>query len=141
MKVMVSSWLRDVFENENHHSDLLIKNINRWVSFEGSRLYDHNLKNMLKKLIRRVFRILLRRLESFGAKIVFANQSKLIISTDKDTEEKARQFMNSLTEGISNDPALKYLLFIQKKLWKVLLFKDAYNYGGIDSETVNLFIE
>jgi len=137
VKIMVMGWLDDVVKANSSFADILIQNIHRWVCQESSKLYDPFLRKMLAKLMKKVFGYLLNRLKSLGAQIVFANTNKIIISTGKMNFAEAENYANFVLKTIVSYPLFSYLNLKTTKYWKVLLFKDLYNYGGMIEAEVN----
>ena len=77
-----------------------------------------------------------------GAQIIFANTNKLIISTGKNNFAEAENYSNFILKTIVSYPLFSYLNLNITKYWKLLLFKDQYNYGGMTKgEVYNLFLK
>ena len=142
VKIMVMGWLDDVVKANSSFADVLIQNIHRWVCQESSKLYDPFLRKMLGKLMKKVFGYLLNRLKSLGAQIVFANTNKIIISTGKINYAEAENYANFVLKTIVSYPLFSYINLKTTKYWKVLMFKDLYNYGGmIEGEVlINIYL-
>jgi DNA polymerase epsilon subunit 1 len=143
--MMVSGWLEDVIKSNNPFADTLIQNVHRqnknrkkinllfrrWLCLESSKLYDPFLNKILAKLMKMVFGYLLNKLKSLGASIIFANTNKLIISTGKDNFAAAENYTNFILTTVVSYPLFTYLNLNISRYWKILLFKDNFNYAGI----------
>lgn len=105
---------------------------------ESSKLYDPFLNKILVKLMKKVFGYLLNKLKSLGATIIFANTNKLIISTGKDNYAAAENYTNFILTTIVSYPLFTYLNLDSSRYWKILLFKDNFNYAGIMENDVSI---
>ena len=66
-----------------------------------------------------------------GAQVIFVSGNKIIINTGKFTLNEANNFTRYLLETILSFPIFKYLTLKPVRYWKVIVFKDQFNYGGI----------
>ena len=73
----------------------------------------------------------MKKMSNLGAYVVFVSGNKIIISTNKYTLNEANNFTKYLLETILSFPIFKYLTLKPIKFWKVLLFKDQFNYAAI----------
>ena len=128
---MTDHWFLDVINHSNKVADKLLENMHRWVCDEESRFYDTSLHKMLNLLMKRFFGYLLQRLKSLGAKIIYANLTKIIISTDKINYDEAEAYIHFILKTVISYPLFSYLNLNPTKYWRLLLFKDNFNYGGI----------
>lgn len=74
---------------------------------------------------------LLYRLKELGCNVIYANFHKIIIHTERTTFDEAENFMNFVIHTIKQKPLFAFLSLTPTDYWRVLLFKDIYNYGGI----------
>ena len=74
---------------------------------------------------------LVAKLKDLGATIVYASTSKIIINTKKYKKQAAVNYTEFVLKTLVSYPLFQYLIINPEKYWKVLLFKDAYNYTGI----------
>ncbi len=68
---------------------------------------------------------------------MFASTNKLIISTGKNNYAEAENYSNFILKTIVSYPLFSYLNLNITKYWKLLMFKDQYNYGGMTEGEVN----
>ncbi len=136
---MADHWFIDVMSHSNPVADKLLANLHRWVSDEESRFFDQMLNKMLTILMKKFFGFLLQKLKSLGAKIIFANLSKIIISTQKYNFAEAENYSTFILKTVISYPLFSYLNLIPRCYWKILLFKDSFNYGGITEANDVLF--
>lgn len=88
--------------------------------------------------MKKVFSYLLNKLKSLGATIIFANTNKLIISTGKDNFAAAENYTNFILTTIVSYPLFTYLNLNINRYWKILLYKDNFNYAGIIESEVKI---
>ena len=81
--------------------------------------------------MKKLFYQLLYELGRLGAKIVYATFNKLIISTGKYDVQDALAYFHFLHKTITAKPLFNSITFEHKTLYKVFLFLDIHNYGGI----------
>ena len=77
---------------------------------------------------------LVAKLKELGATIVYASTSKLIICTKKYSKKSAQNYTEFILKTLVSYPLFQYLIINPVKYWKVLLFKDNYNYTGIPEQ-------
>lgn len=54
-----------------------------------------------------------------------------MIHTERDTFEEAENFINFVIHTIKQNPMFSFIQMTPNEYYKILLFKDIYNYGGI----------
>lgn len=90
LRKMVRLWIKDFEESESEHANELLKNLHKWISTQSNAMFDPLLLRMVSELMKKVFYLLLKRLGNLGMEVIFANFSKIIVATDKYTEQEAR---------------------------------------------------
>ena len=81
----------------------------------------------------KVFRQLVAEFRRLGATIVLATFNRIIICTHKTTLPAAQEYIEFITETITNNQLFSRLLITPREyqpFWASLLFFDANNYGG-----------
>lgn len=81
--------------------------------------------------MKKVFFILLSKIRKLGCKIVFANFQKIFLSTGKQTLDEAETTVKFLVQSVKETQLFSYLDLQPAEYWRILLFKDLYNYGGV----------
>jgi len=74
---------------------------------------------------------LLYRLKELGCNVIYANFHKIIIHTERNTFDDAENFINFVIHTIKQKPLFAFLSLTPTEYWRILLFKDIYNFGGI----------
>ncbi len=67
----------------------MLKNFHKWMSTRKNALYDPLLTKMITEMMKKVFYMLMKRLNDLGMTIIFGNFSKIIVATDKFRYEEA----------------------------------------------------
>ena len=101
---MIFDWFKQVYLEEDDVCDELTSYLHKWSVDESSRLYDPALRNLLQKIIKKVFNHLIIQLNSLGAKVIFADTSRIIIDTGKPTKNTAENFVSFVLKSIISFP-------------------------------------
>lgn len=138
LKQVVAQWLDDI-KKENWFADVLLSHLYRWLSSGEAKLYDPQLFNFVNNLMQKCFTELIKKFKALGATLVFASFNKIIIETKKQDITQATNYINFIVDTIMKEDMFKYLRLSTVQEWKVLLFKDRFNYGGIqyDADSPN----
>lgn len=131
VRSIVNTWIDDVRKHENSYADQLAMNSYRWIASRTSKMYDPLLHLTVHKLICQLFNHLLAEISKIGVKVIYAHSDKLIITTNKYEEQDAQNFCTFIIKTLTNTQTFAYLTLKCLRFWKVLLFKDIYNYSGI----------
>ena len=111
---------------------MLVSHLYRWISSPAeSKLYDPLLHRLVHKLMMKNFFQLLFRLKEHGCNVIYANFHKIIIHTERTSFDEAENFINFVIHTIKQKPLFAFLSLTPTDYWRILLFKDIYNYGGI----------
>ena len=114
----------------------LIINVYRWITDPSSKLYDPLLHRLLHKLMKKSFLQLLHYFKQFGCEIVHADFNKVWLHTGKRDYEDAQTHIDFVIKKIKEKDMFQYLDLIPEEFWRILLFKDSHNFGGV-KESVN----
>jgi len=131
LKNCVSNWLSDTLHNQNEDADMLLRHFYRWLSSSSSKLYDGALHRFTHQLMKKILQQLLAKFRKLGSTIVFANQSKLILSTNKSSIPHALAYTKFILDSVQKNALFQMLTLEPARLWECLAFMDAANYGGI----------
>lgn len=66
---------------------------------------------------------------------MFANFYKIFVQTDKTDHESAQTYIDYVIKTIKEQELFSYIKIEPHEFYKILLFKDYYNYGGIKEST------
>jgi len=138
LKSLMESWLKEI-QKGNIYADRLMQHIYRWISSPSSKMYDPALHRMIHSLMVRVFLRFIQKFKEYGSKIVYASFHKIIISTGKHTLEETQNYLDFVIKTLhACDSGLyQYIMLESSNYWRLLLFKDSYNYGGIQESQPN----
>ena len=106
-------------------------NVYRWITDPTSKLYDPLLHRLVHKLMKKSFLKLLHLFKQYGCDIVHADFNKVWLHTRKQDFEEAQNHINFVIKQILQNPMFACLSLTPEEYWRILLFKDAYNLGGI----------
>ena len=131
LKDLCNLWVKDVLSGD-HYADVLVSHLYRWISSPAeAKLYDPLLHRLIHKLMKKNFFQLLYRLKELGCNVIFANFHRMIINTERATLDEAENFIAFVIETIKQKPLFAFIQLQPVNYWRILLFKDWYNYGGI----------
>eukprot|EP01022_Parablepharisma_sp_SALTPOND_P011850 TRINITY_DN1509_c0_g2_i1.p1 TRINITY_DN1509_c0_g2~~TRINITY_DN1509_c0_g2_i1.p1 ORF type:complete len:2157 (+),score=297.67 TRINITY_DN1509_c0_g2_i1:3876-10346(+) len=138
LKSLMASWIVEI-QKGNVYADRLMQHIYRCISSPSSKMYDPALHRMIHTLMIKVFLRFIQRFKEYGAKIVYASFHKVIIDTGKHSYEDAQTYVDFVMRTLHTcDSSLyQYILLEPINYWRLLLFKDIYNYGGIQEAQPN----
>ena len=136
MCVCVCSRFRDAIETRNPFADQLLQHFYRWLVSSSSYLYDPALHRVVRSMMTKVFMQLLAELRKFGATVVMADFSKVILATGKHDLESAEAYVAYIKEALQGHNLFKFIALETTQYWEALLFLDQANYGGMQLNPV-----
>ena len=135
----MSSWMGVIKKEGNIYADQLMHHIYRWLSSPSAKLYDHCLHKMVHVLMTKVFFRLIQKFKEHGSTIVYSSFHRLVIYTNKQSYEEALSYIKFilLTLKKADNELYEYIILEPGNFWRLLVFKDIYNYGGIQESQPN----
>jgi len=134
LKTVINIWLQDLSRNDVY-ADALVSHLFRWLSSPAeAKLYDPLLHRLVHKLMKKNFFMLLQSLKLLGCKVIYASFHKVIIHTERTSLDEAENFIKFVLHTIKQNPLFTYINLMPSEYWSVLLFKDAFNYGGVQEQ-------
>lgn len=133
IKKMIKGWIDDLNINLEKANDLL-RNFHKWITTYSNALYDPLLFKIVNELMKNMFGILINKLSNLGLNIVYANFSKIIVDTGKQSYKEAENTINYILKKCAqeNGKLFGYLaLRPLENYYQVLLYKDPLNFVGI----------
>ena len=131
LKDLMHDWLNDMLRDDMN-AELLMSHVYRWItSPNASKLYDPLLHRLIHKLMLKNFYILLMKFKQLGCKVIYGSLHKLFIYTDKYSFDECESQINFVIESLKQNHLFSYIDIGVVDYWPIMLFKDAYNYGGI----------
>jgi DNA polymerase epsilon subunit 1 len=133
LRKMVKGWIEDLNINLEKANDLL-RNFHKWLTTHSNALYDPLLFKFVNELMKKMFSILIKKLNNFGLHIIYASFSKIIVATDKHTYKEAQNTISYILQKCAseNEKLFGYLaLQPLDNYYQVLLYKDPLNFVGI----------
>jgi DNA polymerase epsilon subunit 1 len=88
LRKMIRGWIDDLNINLEKSNDLL-RNFHKWITTHSNALYDPLLYRIVNELMKKMFNILIKKLNNLGVFIIYASFSKIIVATDKHTYKEA----------------------------------------------------
>ena len=134
---MLEKWYEDVIKHEDVCADTLLRNFNRWISSNNSKFFDPVVYRMINLLMQKFFSIFLNKITGFGYDIVYADTKKIIIFNHKQNFEEFQLSIDSLIKSIKKETHFEHLILEVNQYWKVLLYKDQFNYSSILADDIN----
>lgn len=132
---IVKTWWNEALREDEGfaatYSDSILSSFLSWVSSRGSFMYHKQLYQHVKTLCKKVFIQLLREFRKVGSRIVFANQSRVVILTSKTSVETAYSYANYLVKSIKSKSFFHFLDINISQYWGRLIWMDEVNYGGL----------
>ncbi|GBF92637.1 hypothetical protein Rsub_05251 [Raphidocelis subcapitata] len=133
LRRLVESWLTDATRNGNPIADRLLHNLYRWVSNPAGRLHDGGLQRALLGLMQRMFLALVADMRRLGAQLVSANFGGVLICTGKRNMSAAVGYVRYLLDTLAKRDLFSWLTLAPSRWWHALLYRDAYNFGGVEA--------
>ncbi|KAJ2843776.1 DNA polymerase epsilon catalytic subunit, partial [Coemansia brasiliensis] len=131
LRSLLRGWCQEAEDHHNPFAAMMTDHFYRWLTRPNSLLYDPALAHMVRSLMRKMFLQLKAECRRLGAKIVFANMEKLIITTGKTSLPAAQAAVAYITKAIVAKPLFECISLTPLQFWTFLLWMDSSNYGGI----------
>ncbi|KAH8865564.1 DNA polymerase epsilon catalytic subunit A [Schistosoma japonicum] len=133
LRNMVLTWVREVTQFQNPLADEQIIYFYQWLRSPRSLFYDPALRRTVQKLMKKVFLKLVDELRHFHVDVIYANFSRLIISTHRIELPEALARIDYFTQLIRTR---RGTLFTHMDLqyvtsWRHLIWMDSANYAGV----------
>eukprot|EP00898_Chlorokybus_atmophyticus_P000434 jgi/Chlat1/1391/Chrsp12S02054 len=130
LRQMVQNWVTDAVNTRNVIADALLQQI------PISKLHDPALHRLLNKAMQKMFAHLLAELRKLGAGIVFADFTRIIITTGKRTRAAAVEYVKSVQQALQSRELFEYIHLREERFWYSLLFMDQDRFVVIVSEYI-----
>lgn len=131
IRTIINTWVEDLNKYKNEFADKLVIHSYRWITTKDSKMYDPLLHLTVHKLVNQLFEHLLSEINKIGAKIVYAHSDKIFLSTSKSELTDAKNYCSFIVKTIMNSGTFTYLTLESTRYWKLLMFKDIFNFAGI----------
>ncbi|KAI8349205.1 hypothetical protein EDC96DRAFT_308837 [Choanephora cucurbitarum] len=132
LRSVVQQWFHQAMtDRSNRFGEHLIDTLHRWLLSPGSYMYDPSLYTLVHSMMKKVFMQLVAEFKRLGAKIVFANFHKVILTTNKETLESALPYFEYLYRSVQRKQVFEVLDLKPLLYWDVLLWMDEKNYAGV----------
>eukprot|EP00963_Diacronema_lutheri_P012452 scaffold1758_cov333-Pavlova_lutheri.AAC.12 len=131
LKGLVEAWLEDATKYNQTHANNLLLNLYRWVCSPLSRFHDPLLQVAVKYLMGKALVLLVAEIEDHGLQVVYADSSTLLVYTKVQEYNAALDRVKFALTTVRSREQFSHIHFEITEQWKVLLFKDLYNYGGV----------
>ncbi|KAK0199787.1 hypothetical protein DFS33DRAFT_1388090 [Desarmillaria ectypa] len=133
LRNMVKTWLLDKIHGELGSPSVTIDHFWRWISSSASQLYDPNLHRFVHSLMRKTFIRLLAEFKRLGSHVVYADFSRILLSTSKPPGT-AHAYATYINTAVTSHELFEHIYLQTDKFYDFLLFMDNANMGGIVCE-------
>ncbi|KAI9505131.1 hypothetical protein BX070DRAFT_188883 [Coemansia spiralis] len=131
LRSLLRRWCQEVDEHENPFAEMMTEHFYRWLTRPNARLFDPALAYLVRSLMRKAFLQMKAELQRLGARVVYANIDKLIITTGKASVASAQAAVAYIAKAIVEKPLFESITLTPLQYWAFLLWMNASNYGGI----------
>ncbi|CEI95841.1 Putative DNA polymerase [Rhizopus microsporus] len=131
LRAIVQIWFNTYVSNGSGIAEHMVDSLHRWLLSPNSCMHDPSLYGLVHSLMKKVFMQLIAELKRLGAKIVFANFHRILLTTTKETEESAAAFFEYLHRTIEGKQVFEILELKKQAFWDVLLWMDERNFAGV----------
>ncbi|KIW33109.1 uncharacterized protein PV07_04601 [Cladophialophora immunda] len=135
LREMVKSWWAEACRG-HRLADVMVQHLVRWVEAPASCLYDRHLHYYVQMMSKKALQQLITDFRRVGSQVVFASPTRLLLQTSKQDVENAYAYSQYILKSIQQKPLFQFLGLEVKDYWDILLWYDAYNYGGKGTPTV-----
>ena len=137
LKKMLEKWYEDVIKHEDICADTLLRNFNRWISSNNSKFFDPVVFRMINLLMQKFFSLFLSKITGFGYEVVYADTKKIIIFNHKQNFDEFQLCIDSLIKSIKKETHFEHIILEVNQYWKVLLYRDQFNYSSIVANDIS----
>ena len=137
LKKMLEKWYEDVVKHEDICADTLLRNFNRWISSHNSKFFDPVVFRMINLLMQKFFSLFLSKITGFGYEVVYADTKKIVIFNHKSNFEEFQLCIDSLIKSIKKETHFEHIILEVNQYWKVLLYRDQFNFSSIVADDIN----
>lgn len=130
LKKLVDLLLNDI-EDQNLVADYLIAHCYRWITTTTSKYYDSTIHRMINKLIQQNYYIFLRTIKDLGFTIIYSDITKITVFNNKSNYNEFQNSLDQLFKNISRNIFFSNIILNLNTVWKLLIYKDQFNYAGI----------
>ncbi|CAM9190271.1 unnamed protein product [Chrysoparadoxa australica] len=131
LKALVTNWLGDVSRSGNPHADALLVHFYRWLAARQSLMHDPALHRLVHSLMHKVFTRFVGELQRLGARVIYADFTKVIVATERTDLASAKEYADFVVRTLTSRDLFACLQVEPRVYWEQLLLMDAENYGGI----------
>ncbi|GMH42344.1 hypothetical protein BSKO_10263 [Bryopsis sp. KO-2023] len=132
MSSLTRRWAADAGEMRNRAATGLVKSFYQWVSDRRSKTYHPELKRQVDQLVVSMLRQLVAEMEKLEVTVVKADCTSIIIATGKRDPESAAAYLDCILQTLAEKELFVWLEMKPAKMWHTLLFRDNFNYHGIE---------
>ncbi|CAH8671442.1 unnamed protein product [Schistosoma rodhaini] len=140
LRNMVLAWVRDVTQYQNPLADEQIIYFYQWLRSPRSLFYDPALRRTVQKLMKKVFLKLVDEITHFHVDVIYANFSRLIMSTHRIELPEALARVDYFTQLLRTRQGTLFthldLQYVTS--WRQLIWMDSANYAGVKASVENL---
>ena len=134
LKAMVKTWYIEAQGMGNNRiiANDILGHCYRLVCAPESLLHDPALKRVLHSMMEKMFGMLISEFRRLGANVVYADFTKVIISTTKNDLKAAVEYGSFVLKTIKMREEFAKLMVDTSKFYSDLVFLDENNYGAME---------
>ncbi|OQR98917.1 DNA polymerase epsilon catalytic subunit [Achlya hypogyna] len=131
LRTLATNLFKDFMATRSDMADHLLQHFYRWVSSPASQLYDPALHKKVKGVMHTLLLNLLAECRRLGATIIYADTSRIVLSTGKTTLDGAQAYVRFISRTLSAHPWYQVMSLTPVQYFSHLLFLDIENLGGM----------
>lgn len=118
LRVLVTTLFKDLLASRNKFADHALQQIYRWLCAPGALSFDPALQALVKRLMEKLFLQLLAELRRLGAQVVYADFSRIVLSTGKHRVRDAQTYVQFVLQTVLSNELFQVLSFTPAKVRK-----------------------
>ncbi|CAG9765603.1 unnamed protein product [Ceutorhynchus assimilis] len=131
LRVMASTWMRDISMHNNVYADFQVVHFYRWLRSSRTLLYEPALLRTLQNLMKKLFLQLVAEFKRLGSVVVYANFNKIVICTKKKNVKDGLASVEFVVNAIRNKELFHSIEISYKRCWEYLVWLDPANHCGV----------
>ncbi|KIY72932.1 hypothetical protein CYLTODRAFT_485908 [Cylindrobasidium torrendii FP15055 ss-10] len=132
MRSMVKTWLLDTY-GEIRESGVATEHFWRWISSSVSQMYDPAFHRFVHGLMRKTFIQLLAEFRRLGSQIIYADFSRIFLSTSKPPGT-AHAYANYINIAVTSHELFQHVYLDTERYFDYYILMDSANWAAVVCE-------
>ncbi|CAD7699674.1 unnamed protein product [Ostreobium quekettii] len=128
---LVERWVKDATTRSNRTADALLQRVYQWICNPSSAMYHPEMKRTVRSLCHKMLQHFLAELHKLNVNVVKADLKSLTVCTGKHNTKSAIEYTRCVVDALKGKHIFSLLAVHPKMAWHSLLYKDKYNWCGI----------